>query len=211
MPYKGLYLIGLTGNIACGKSTVLAMLQDLGAAVIDADQVTRQVQQPGEPVYQAIIEAFGEAILVAPGGPIDRQRLGAIVFSDPQALRRLEQIVHPAVHARILAWLDGVASHAQVAVIDAVKLLEAGWKQVCDAIWVVTCTPEQQLRRLIETRGMSESEARMRIAAQPSQESRAAQADIVIDNSGSLDATRAQVNAAWERVPVDQRTGRGSQ
>jgi dephospho-CoA kinase len=96
-------------------------------------------------------------------------------------------------------------------VIDAVKLLEAGWKQVCDAIWVVTCTPEQQLRRLIETRGMSESEARMRIAAQPSQESRAAQADIVIDNSGSLDATRAQVNAAWERIPVDQRTGRGSQ
>jgi Dephospho-CoA kinase (EC 2.7.1.24) len=187
------------------------MLHDLGAAVIDADQVTRQVQQPGEAVYQAIIDAFGEAILVAPGGPIDRQRLGAVVFSDPQALRRLEQIVHPAVHARILAWLDRVASHAQVAVIDAVKLLEAGWKQVCDAIWVVTCTPEQQLRRLIETRGMSEAEARMRIAAQPSQESRAAQADVVIDNSGSLDATRAQVNAAWERIPIDRRTGRGSQ
>ncbi|MCS7288867.1 MAG: dephospho-CoA kinase, partial [Roseiflexus sp.] len=140
MPYKGVYLIGLTGNIACGKSTVLEMLREHGAAVIDADQVTRQVQQPGEPVYQQIVEAFGEAILVEPGGPIDRQRLGAIVFSDPQALRRLEQIVHPAVHARILAWLDEAATYARVAVIDAVKLLEAGWKQVCDAVWVVTCT-----------------------------------------------------------------------
>lgn len=202
MPYKGVYLIGLTGNIACGKSTVLAMLRERGAAVIDADQVTRQVQQPGEPVYQQIVEAFGETILVEPGGPINRQRLGAIVFSDPQALRRLEQIVHPAVHARILAWLDDAATYARVAVIDAVKLLEAGWKQVCDAVWVVTCTPDQQLRRLMETRGMSESEARMRIAAQPPQESRVAQADVVIDNSGALDATRAQVDAAWGRIPM---------
>lgn len=202
MPYKGVYLIGLTGNIACGKSTVLAMLRERGAAVIDADQVTRQVQLPGEPVYQQIVETFGEAILVEPGGPIDRQRLGAIVFSDPQALQRLEQIVHPAVHARILAWLDDVATYARVAVIDAVKLLEAGWKPVCDAVWVVTCTPDQQLRRLMETRGMSEAEARMRIAAQPPQESRVAQADVVIDNSGSLDATRAQVDVAWERIPI---------
>lgn len=202
MPYKGVYLIGLTGNIACGKSTVLAMLRERGAAVIDADQVTRQVQQPGEPVYRQIVETFGETILCEPGGPIDRQRLGAIVFSDPQALRRLEQIVHPAVHVRILAWLDDAATYARVAVIDAVKLLEAGWKQVCDAVWVVTCTPDQQLRRLMETRGMSEAEARMRIAAQPPQESRVAQADVVIDNSGALDATRAQIDAAWARIPV---------
>ncbi len=203
MPYKGVYLIGLTGNIACGKSTVLAMLREHGAAVIDADQVTRQVQQPGEPVYRQIVETFGETILVEPGGPIDRQQLGAIVFSDAQALRRLEQIVHPAVHARILAWLDDAATHARVAVIDAVKLLEAGWKQVCDAVWVVICTPEQQLRRLMETRGMNESEARMRMMAQPSQESRVAQADVVIDNSGTLDATRAQVDAAWARIPLE--------
>ncbi len=203
MPYKGVYLIGLTGNIACGKSTVLAMLREHGAAVIDADQVTRQVQQPGEPVYRQIVETFGDAILCKPGGPIDRQRLGAIVFSDPQALRRLEQIVHPAVHAHILAWLDNAATHARVAVIDAVKLLEAGWKQVCDAVWVVTCTPEQQLRRLMETRGMSEAEARMRITAQPPQESRVAQADVVIDNSGTLDATRAQVDAAWAHILLE--------
>jgi len=168
--------------------------------------VTRQVQQPGEPVYQQIVETFGDAILVESDGPIDRQRLGAIVFSDPQALRRLEQIVHPAVHARILAWLDDAATYARVAVIDAVKLLEAGWKQVCDAVWVVTCTQDQQLRRLMEMRGMSEAEARMRISAQPTQESRIAQADVVIDNSGALDVTRAQVDAAWARIPLDRRT-----
>lgn len=202
MPYNSLYLIGLTGNIACGKSTVLAMLRERGAAVIDADEVTRAVQQPGEPVYHTIVEAFGEAILVAPGGPIDRRRLGAIVFSDPQALRRLEQIVHPAVHTRILAWLDEIAASHRVAVIDAVKLLEAGWKQVCDAVWVVTCPPEQQLRRLVETRGMDEAEAWMRIKAQPAQESRVTQADVVIDNGGALDATRAQVDAAWASIPV---------
>jgi len=141
MPYKCLHLIGLTGNIACGKSTVLAMFQDRGAAVIDADQVTRQVQQPGEPVYHAIIEAFGETILVALDGPFNGQRLVVIVLSAPQALWRLAQIVHPAVHARILTRLDEVAAHAQIAVIDAVNLLEAGWKHVCGAIEMATCPP----------------------------------------------------------------------
>src|SRR5438093_1089069 len=109
MPLNGVYLIGLTGNIACGKSTVLALLRQLGAQVIDADRVTHELQQPGEAVYDAIVAAFGVGILTEPGGPIDRRALGAIVFNDPAALRRLEQIVHPAVHARITAWLDEVA------------------------------------------------------------------------------------------------------
>jgi dephospho-CoA kinase len=224
MPFNGVYLIGLTGNIACGKSTVLSMLRELGAHVIDADQVTRELQQPGQPVYAQIVATFGEGILVAPGGPIDRRKLGAIVFSDPAALRRLEQIVHPAVHDQILAWLDAIAQNeeretrneeptgsnqrssllvprARVAVIDAIKLLEAGWKPICDAIWVVTCRPEQQIERLMATRGLSEEEARMRIAAQPPQAAKVAQADVVIDNSGSLEATRRQVEAAWSALP----------
>lgn len=200
MPYKGVYLIGLTGGIACGKSTVLAMLQERGAHVIDADRVTHELQQPGQPVYQQIVAAFGEGVLAAPGGPLDRTKLAAIVFSDPQALRRLEQIVHPAVHAYIVNWLDTVAAQSGVAVIDAVKLLEAGWKPLCDAIWVVTCDPSQQVQRLVATRGMREAEARARIAAQPPQAARAAQADVVIDNSGSLDATRSQVDAAWSAI-----------
>jgi dephospho-CoA kinase len=219
MSYPGLYLIGLTGNIACGKSTIVAMLRELGASVLDADRVTHELQQPGERVYRQIVETFGPGILASPTGPIDRRALGAIVFSDPVALRRLEQIVHPAVHQRIEAWLAGVARHGDketdllplspdllvspsrpVAVIDAIKLLESGWKPVCDAIWVVTCSPEQQLARLMSTRGMAEAEARRRIAAQPPQADKLAQADIVIDNGGSLDETRRQVEAAWRAI-----------
>lgn len=207
MPSRELYLIGLTGNIACGKSTVLALLRERGAQVLDADQTTHALQQPGEAVYDQIVAAFGAEILAAPGGPIDRRRLGAIVFADPQALRRLEQIVHPAVHARIQAWLEQLraderwpAGAPRVAVIDAIKLLESGWKAVCDAIWVVTCTPAQQAERLISTRGMTAEEARTRIAAQPPQAEKVAQADVVIDNSGPLEQTRAQVAAAWRAI-----------
>lgn len=233
-----IYLIGMTGNIACGKSTVLAMLAELGARVIDADRVTHELQAPGQAVYDRIVQEFGEGILTAPGGPIDRRRLGAIVFSDPAALHRLEQIVHPAVHAHILAWLntlgqesearsqeqenrrageqesggdprvrpddsDGVAPHRpMVAVIDAVKLLEAGWKPLCNAIWVVTCPPAEQLDRLVRTRGMSEAEARGRIDAQPPQATRVAQADVVIDNGGTFDETRRQVETAWRAITI---------
>jgi dephospho-CoA kinase len=222
MPLNGVYLIGLTGNIGCGKSTVLAMLRERGAHVIDADRVTHDLQQPGEDVYMQIVAAFGAGILSAPGGPIDRRKLGAIAFADPAALRRLEQIVHPAVHARIEAWLNSLKDEGRrlkdenesaslhpssfilhpfpVAVIDAIKLLEAGWRPLCDAIWVVTCPPEQQLARLIATRSMSAEEARTRIAAQPPQADKVAQADVVIDNGGTIDDTRRQVDAAWEAI-----------
>jgi dephospho-CoA kinase len=218
------YLIGLTGNIACGKSTVLDLLRERGAHVIDADRVTHELQAPGQPVYRAIVAEFGAGILSSPDGPIDRRALGAIVFANPAALRRLEQIVHPAVRERIMGWLaeleregdlatgrsgESIAftpsplhpfTPSPVAVIDAIKLLEGGWKQICDAIWVVTCAPEQQLARLIATRAMSEAEARTRIAAQPPQADKIAQADVVIDNSGSLELTRRQVEAAWQAI-----------
>src|SRR5215211_7818825 len=132
MPFNGVYLIGLTGNIACGKSTVLDLLRQHGAQVLDADRVTHELQAPGQLVYHAIVAEFGPGILSAPAGPIDRRALGAIVFADPAALRRLEQIVHPAVRARIMAWLgsmgDGSPSHPPspiphplIAVIDAIK------------------------------------------------------------------------------------------
>lgn len=215
MPKNNLYLIGLTGNIACGKSTVLRMLRDFGAHVIDADQITHQVQLPGQPVYDQIVATFGPNILADPGGPIDRRKLGAIVFADPSALRQLEQIVHPAVHDRIKEWLtktaqqastagDAFSSVRNVAVIDAVKLIEAGWRPICDAIWVVTCTAEQQAARLMSTRGMSEAEAQARITAQPPQSEKIAQADIVIDNSGPIEATYNQVASAWRAITVRQ-------
>ncbi len=200
------FLIGLTGGIACGKSTVLAMLAALGARTIDADRVTHRVQQPGTPVYQQIVAAFGPQILLAPGGPIDRRKLGAIVFGDEARLRQLEQIVHPAVRAEIRAFLAQVQAEAPpagprpIAVIDAIKLIESGWAAECDQIWVVTCPEAQQVARLMETRGMSEAEARQRIAAQPPQEARLRHASVVIDNGGAQAATRAQVEAAWARA-----------
>lgn len=206
MKHQNLYLIGLTGGIACGKSTVIGQLNGLGAQTIDADRVTHQVQQPGTPTYAAIAAAFGAGVLSVPDGPIDRRALGAIVFADPARLRELEQIVHPAVRAAIRAWLDGVGDAAAargeraVAVIDAIKLIESSWASECDAIWVVTCAPEQQVERLIRTRGLSEGEAQARIAAQPPQASRLAHASVVIDNSGPPEVTQAQVAAAWAAI-----------
>lgn len=197
-----MYLIGLTGNIACGKSTVVQMLEQLGARVCDADKVAHDVIEPGRSAYTAVVAAFGEDILVSPGGPIDRRALGRIVFTNPQALKLLEQIVHPAVHGEIEAWLARQQREgAAVAVIDAIKLIEAGWPERVNAVWVVSCRPEQQLERLVQLRGMSEEEARQRIAAQSPQEAKIAIADVVIDNSGSLDETRRQVLAAWSSIP----------
>lgn len=213
-----MYIIGLTGNIACGKSTVLHELERRGAAVIDADTVTRQLQEPGQQVYRQIVEAFGSGVVTMPGGPIDRKALAAIVFTDPPALKRLESIAHPAVREFIFAWLEeqgvrgrgpGMRSEQSqtltpdprpLLVIDAIKLLESGWKTQVNAVWVVTCTPEQQLHRLMQTRGMSEQEAQMRIAAQPPQTEKVVQADVVIDNSGTLEKTLEQIETAWNAV-----------
>lgn len=191
------YVIGLTGNIACGKSTVLRELARLGAATLDADAVAHACMRRGRPAYEAIVATFGRGILAA-DGEIDRRALGRVVFADPAALARLEAIVHPAVVDYTWKWLDTVAE--EVAVIDAVKLFEAGMAERCDEVWVVTCPQEEQVRRLMRYRGYSEEEAWQRIRAQPPQEEKAAQADVVIENSGSVAELRAQVRAAWEQV-----------
>lgn len=208
------YLIGLTGGIACGKSTVVAMLAALGARTIDADRVTHRVQMPGTQVYQQIVAAFGPNILIGQNGPIDRRRLGNVVFGDPTALQRLEKIVHPVVRAEIRAFIaeveivGGYGTRMQpmsrpVVVIDAIKLIESGWAEQCQQIWVVTCDEAQQINRLMTTRGLREYEAVRRISAQPLQSSRVAIATVVIDNSGTQAHTRAQVDAAWQKVLAD--------
>ncbi len=188
------YLIGVTGNIACGKSTVLQELRRLGAATLDADVIAHEVMRAGTEVHRAIVEAFGRQIL-DPDGEIDRRVLGGIVFADPEALARLERIVHPAVLEVTWAWLEQVQE--EVAAIDAIKLIESGMADHCDEVWVVTCPEEEQLRRLTVYRGLSRSEALARIWAQPPQEEKVARADVVIDNSGSREETRRQVRAAW--------------
>lgn len=201
MPHFRL-VIGLTGNIGTGKSTVMHQLAALGAVVVDADQVAHRVMEPGQPAYQAIVDAFGAEI--APrGGPVDRVRLGQIVFADPQALARLEAIVHPAVYQAISRTV--AEAQAPVVVIEAIKLLEAGLSlRLCDAVWVVTAPREQQIRRLMASRGLSQEEATLRIDAQPPQETKAARADVVIDNSGTLEDLQDQVLRAWQALAAGQ-------
>jgi dephospho-CoA kinase len=191
------YLIGLTGNIAAGKSTVARMLSDLGATVVDADALVHDLQRPGTPTYDAIVAAFGRGILDR-AGEIDRAALGAIVFAAPARLRVLESILHPAVAIESQRRL--AAATTPVVVYEAVKLIEAGRADICNAIWVVTARPEVQLQRLMRTRGLSEADARQRLGAQPPLAEKLTQATVVIDNSGALNETQQQVQAAFEAI-----------
>jgi dephospho-CoA kinase len=192
------HTIGLTGNIATGKSLVGRMLAELGAEHIDADRLAHQVMAHRTEAWCEIVEAFGQQI-TQPNGEIDRRELGRIVFADPAALVRLEQIVHPRVIARTRILIE--VSQAPVVVIEAIKLIESGMvRQLCDALWVVIAPREVQLERLVRLRGMSRSEALLRINAQPSQEHKAALADVVIDNGGAIEATHRQVECAWAEI-----------
>jgi dephospho-CoA kinase len=191
------YIIGLTGNIATGKSVVARMLERLGAMAIDADALVHEVMEKGPPIWQAVVQEFGEGILGCDGS-INRKKLGDIVFADEAALRRLEAIVHPAVITRTEELIE--SSQESVVVVEAIKLIEAGMDRTCDALWVVACHKEQQLARLVEQRGLTEGEARQRIEAQPPQEAKLALADVVIDNSGSLEETWRQVQREWDRI-----------
>ncbi len=197
------YVIGLTGNIATGKSTVARMLAQRGACVIDCDKLAHEGMRAGTPVHRAIVARFGEGVL-ADDGEIDRRALGAIVFAEPSALADLEALVHPWVLQE--ARRRVAACGAPVAVIEAIKLFEAHLHADCDEVWVVTAPRAVQMARLMGQRGLAEGEAARRIDAQSAQESKAARADLVIENGGSLEALQAQVAAAWERL-MARRTG----
>ena len=191
------YLIGLTGNIATGKSTVARMLEDLGATVIDADALVHELQRKGTPVYDAIVATFGSGILDR-AGEIDRKALGSIVFADPDKLRVLESIVHPAVLSESMRRITEAAT--RIVVYEAIKLIEAGRAEMCDALWVVTARSEVQLQRLMRDRNMSETDARQRIEVQPPQSEKIKRATVVIDNSGSLEEARRQVTSAFQAI-----------
>src|SRR5947209_12323520 len=191
-------IIGLTGNIACGKTSVGQMLLDLGAEkYIDADAVVHKLYQSGQPIALKVAEAFGEKV-IAPDGSVDRKALGAVVFQDAEAMRRLESIVHPAVGIALINELAPVSASG-IAIIDAVKLLEGGSGKFCQSKWLVLCSEEQELARLVTRNALSEEEAWARIRAQPAIAPRLALVDEVIDNSGSLEETRRQVEAAFAR------------
>jgi len=191
-------IIGITGNIACGKTAVGHMLLDLGAErYIDADAVVHKLYLAGKPIVVKLAEAFGPRV-VAPDGSVDRKALGAIVFQDAEAMRRLEMIVHPAVSEALANELASV-SLSGIVVIDAVKLLEGGSGKFCQSKWIVVCSEEQEFERLVARNQFSAEEAWARIHAQASVADRLPLVDEVIDNSGSLEDTRKQVTAAYER------------
>ena len=192
-----MFIIGLTGNIATGKSTVMQMLTELGAETIDADLLGHEVQQPGGPAYLKIIDGFGGDIVTSEGA-IDRRRLGEIVFNHPDRMARLEQIVHPFVAERIVERLRQATK--PVVVIEAIKLIEAGLSALCSEVWVVTSPKELQLSRLRASRGLTRSAALLRINAQPPQKEKARLASVVFKNTGSLEDLRRHVEAEWARV-----------
>lgn len=191
-------ILGITGNIACGKTAVGKLLLDLGAErYIDADAVVHRLYSSGQPIAVQVADAFGSRVL-ASDGSVDRKALGDMVFQDADAMRRLEAIVHPAVGQAIASELAAV-SPGGVAIIDAVKLLEGGSGALCQSRWMVICTEEQELMRLITRNALSPDEARTRLRAQPPVQPRLPLVDEVIDNSGTLEETRLQVEAAYER------------
>ncbi len=201
------YVIGLTGNIAMGKSAVRKLLEHFGAYTIDADGLAHQTMAPGAPAYLPVVETFGRWILDR-DGRIDRSKLGAVVFSHPEALARLEAITHPLVGQGI----DTLISRAKqpVIVIEAIKLLEGKLASQVDAIWVVDCKPELQLQRLVEKRGMSEQEARKRIEGQNPQREKLARANVVITNNGTPQELWAQVEAEWHKLIEALKASRGA-
>jgi dephospho-CoA kinase len=191
--------IGLTGGIGSGKSTVSALLAQRGAVIIDADAITREVQQPGTEVFAAMVERFGDGI-VAADGTLDRQAVADIVFNDKEALQALNDIVHPAVGAETTRRILEQAATDHLVVLDIPLLVESAGKRDVAGILVVDVDPEVALRRLVEQRGMREEDARARMSRQATREERRAKADIVIDNSGTPEDLESTIEALWPQI-----------
>jgi dephospho-CoA kinase len=191
-------LVGLTGGIGAGKSTVSSLLARHGAVVIDADAITRQLQEPGQPVLAAIVERFGSGVIDS-DGRLDRPALAAIVFNDPEALKALNEIVHPAVGAETARRIAAEQDTDHVVVLDVPLLVETGRRGLA-AVIVVDVPTDVAVERLVSQRGMSESDARARVAVQASRHDRLAKADIVIDNSGDREALEPRVAEVWEQI-----------
>ena len=199
--WPGKYVIGLTGNIATGKSVVRKMLEHLGSYGIDADALSHRATSKGAPGYQQVVDTFGRWILDK-DGQIDRAKLGRLVFADPDALKTLEGIIHPLVRDAIDILVR--RSKQKVIVIEAIKLLEGELHTYCDTIWVTDAPENLQFQRLVQQRKMPSEAARERISAQGAQEDKLSKADVIIQNQGSFEATWKQVVAAWQvTVPAE--------
>jgi dephospho-CoA kinase len=202
--WPGKYVIGLTGNIATGKSVVRRMLEHLGAYTIDADALAHRVIAKGAPGYQPVLDKFGTWLLES-DGQINRNKLGRLVFADAQALAQLEDIIHPYV-GQAVDLLVKRASQS-VVVIEAIKLLESDLRNKCDGIWVTDAPQEVQVERLIRKRGMSREDALQRVHSQSAQREKLAAAKLIINNTGSYDDLWKQVTEAWKKISPLQETG----
>ena len=190
-------LVGLTGGIGSGKSTVARMLEERGAVVLDADAFAREAVEPGTPGYRAVVDRFGAAV-VGPAGALDREALARVVFADPRARADLEAIVHPEVRRRFAERAEPYRGTDRVVVYMAPLLVETGATGAFDVLVVVSATVGAQVERLVRERGMSEEDARARIAAQAPLEDKAAVADVIVDNDGPLEELEPQVDRLWE-------------
>ena len=196
--YAGKVIVGLTGNIATGKSAVMRLAHDHGALTIDADRIVHELMDNDATMQAAIGVAFG-ADVRREDGRINRARLGEIVFADPSAMRDLEAMVHPAVGKEVDTRI--LASKQNIIFIEAIKLLEGNLRTICHQVWVTRCSPQRQLERLRVCRGLETEVAAVRIKAQPPQEEKVAQSDVLIHTNGLMKDTEAQFNIAWSRLP----------
>ena len=206
--WPGKYIIGLTGNIATGKSVVRKMLEHLGAYTIDADALSHRVITKGAPGYQPVLDKFGTWLLNNEG-QIDRSKLGRLVFSDGQALAQLEDIVHPYVIQAVDVLIK--RSTQYVIVVEAIKLIESDLRLQCDTIWVTDAPQSVQIERLMRKKGLSREEALQRIHAQSAQQEKLAIAKVIINNNGSYEDLWQQVSEAWKHIFPGQEAGQATQ
>jgi dephospho-CoA kinase len=193
-------IIGLTGGIGSGKSTVSKVLAHLGAVVIDADKMGHEVFKPGTKAWQEVVDAFGQGIISA-DGTIDRRKLGEIVFSNPDARAKLNQVMHPLIYEQVKSRIEeygrkGVA----IIIVEAPLLLEVGWKSLVDEIWVTSASEATVIKRLKEQKGLPEAQSLARVRAQLTDEERIRQADVVIDTDCALDELKERVEALWRKL-----------
>lgn len=204
--------IGLTGGIASGKSTAASYLEQLGAFVIDADKLGHRAYEPQGPAFRAVVEAFGDDI-VAGDGSIDRKALGGKVFSDPDGLRRLTDIVWPEILELARQEMDAVerSDPSRIIVLEAAVLLEAGWEVAVDEVWAVLVAPEIAVERAVARDGLSAEDVRRRMAAQLGNDERRARAQVVIDNSGGPETLLARLDREWLRITGNDGRAAGGQ
>jgi len=193
-------VIGLTGGIGSGKSTVSQLLHELGAVVLDADKVGHEAYKPNTETWLEVVSAFGRQILTS-NGEIDRRRLGQIVFSDPESLARLNQIVHPRMYEMMKTQIEEFRTQGvKVVVLEAAILLEAGWTPLVDEVWVTVAPEYEVVKRTVERTGLPEEQVIARIRSQLSSEERTEHADVIINNDGSIDELKVKIRELWNRI-----------